>query len=582
MTMNHPGKPGHDNVVAYPSGPLGVDKSVVLGTVPRSFCVPETTLFENLEISARRFPKKAAIQYYGKAITYAALLDEVERLAGYLQQQCGVRQGDRVVLFSQNSPQFIAAYFAILRADAVVVPANAMLLEDELRHIVTDSGAVAAFVASELMTQMVPLVGTTPLQHIIVHHYGDALPDVDAGFAIPDWARTRSDGGPLPAGAVHWQHALGQALTPALHRSGPDDLCMLPYTSGTTGAPKACMHTNRTVMASVAGSQLWRRSHAESTFLAVAPMFHLLGLQNGVNAPIYMGGTIVLLPRWDRRTAAELIARHRVTFWAAPPPMLVEFFAQPGIETFDLSSLACVVGGGAAVPEGTTRLMKERYGLQFVEGYGMTETASFIIANPMAAPRSGHLGVRTYGVDARIIDPASLAELPAGEVGEIVVHGAQVMLGYWNKAEANEESFIVIDRKRFFRTGDLASVDEDGYFVMRDRLKRMVNASGYKVWPAEVEAMLHTHPAIQEACVIAARDPHRGETVKAVVVLRAEAGDIGAEDILAWCRANMATYKAPRIVQLVERLPRSATGKIAWRELQEQEMQGAPLPNHRA
>ncbi|MGX6570771.1 long-chain fatty acid--CoA ligase [Cupriavidus necator] len=569
-------------VTAVPAGPLAVDAAVALGDVPRVFHMPHTTLAENLEISARRFPDKVAVQFYHGATTYAELLAQVERMAGYLQQACGVRRGDRVVLLSQNSPQFIVAYHAILRADAVVVPANAMLLEDELRHIVTDSGAVAAFAASELVGQVAPLVGTTPLRHVIVHHYGDALPaQPDDGLSIPDWVQQRSSGAALPAGAVHWQQAMAAGSTPSPRSAGLDDLCMLPYTSGTTGAPKACMHTHRTVMVSVAGSQLWRRSHAESTFLAVAPMFHLLGLQNGVNAPVYMGGTIVLLPRWDRRTVAQLVARHRVTFWAAPPPMLVEFFAQPGIESFDLSSLACVVGGGAAVPDSTARLMKERYGLQFVEGYGLTETASFIIANPLAAARSGHLGVPTYGVDARVIDPATLTEVPRGEVGEIVVHGAQVMLGYWNQPAANAESFITIDGKRFFRTGDLASVDADGYFVMRDRLKRMVNASGYKVWPAEVEAILHTHPAILEACVIAARDPHRGETVKAVIVRRDGAG-VSEEELLAWCRTSMATYKAPRIVQFVERLPRSATGKIAWRELQEQEMQGAPLPNRKA
>jgi len=586
MIPHTPHLPGAGDTVAYPSGPLGVDPSINLGSVPPRFHMPETTLFENLEIAARRFPGKTAIQFYGNAITYAALRDEVERLAGYLQQACGVQQGDRVVLFSQNSPQFIAAYFAILRADAVVVPANAMLLEDELRHIVTDSGAVAAFAARELLGQVAPLVGSTPLRHIVVHSYGDALTDADlagsSGLAIPDWARQRAGSEALPAGAVQWLRAVAAGHAPAPHRSTADDLCMLPYTSGTTGAPKACMHTHRTVMASVAGSQLWRRSHAESSFLAVAPLFPLLGLQTGINGPVYVGGTIVLLPRWDRRTAAELISRHRVTFWAAPPPMLVEFFAQPGIEAFDLGSLRCVVGGGAAVPEGTSRLMKERYGLAFVEGYGLTETASFLIANPMESPRAGHLGVPTYGVDARIIDPESLRELPVGEMGEIVVHGPQVMLGYWNKPSANAESFIVIDGKRFFRTGDLASVDADGYFVMRDRLKRMVNASGYKVWPAEVEAILHTHPAILEACVIAARDAHRGETVKAVIALRPEAGVVPEEDLLTWCRANMATYKAPRIVQIVERLPRSATGKIAWRELQEQEMQGAPLPNLKA
>ena len=570
------------DVVERPASPLYVSADVVQRGVPDHFHVPTTTLFENLELSARRFPDKVAIQFYGTVMTYAALLADVERMAGYLQHTCGVARGDRIVLFSQNSPQFIVAYFAILRADAVVVPVNAMLVESDLHHIVEDSGAIAGFAASELLERLAPLLGVTSLRRIVVHHYGDALTGDDAGLNVPDWVHERSAGGSLPDGAVHWLDALAQTHQPAPHSSGPDDLCMLPYTSGTTGAPKACMHTNRTVMSSVAGSQLWRRSHAESAYLAVAPLFHLLGLQNGVNGPIYMGGTIVLLPRWDARTAAELIARHRVTFWAAPPPMLVEFFAQPGIETFDVSSLSVVVGGGAAVPEGTARLMKERYGLQFVEGYGLTETASFLIANPMHAPRAGHLGVATYGVDARVIDPVTFEQLPQGEIGEIVVHGAQVMLGYWNKPKANAESFIAIDGKRFFRTGDLASVDTDGYFTMRDRLKRMVNASGYKVWPAEVEAMLHTHPAIQEACVIAARDAHRGETVKAIIVLKAEYLDVTPDALLAWCRANMATYKAPRIIQIVEQLPRSATGKVAWRELQEQEMQGKPLPNHKA
>ncbi len=175
-------------------------------------------------------------------------------------------------------------------------------------------------------------------------------------------------------------------------------------------------------------------------------------------------------------------------------------------------------------------------------------------------------------MDARILDPDTLQEVPQGEVGEIVVHGAQVMLGYWNRPDANAESFIAIDGKRFFRTGDLASVDEDGYFFMRDRLKRMINAAGYKVWPAEVEAILHSHPAIQEACVIASPDAHRGETVKAVIVLMPALRHTSAADILAWCREKMATYKAPRMVEIVESLPRMATGKIAWRELQEKEL----------
>lgn len=567
-----PDFPANASVVERPQSPLKLDRQYARAGVPDRVHVPETSLSANLEISARRFPGKTAIYFYNAAISYAALHREVEHMAGYLQRVCGVCAGDRVLLFSQNCPQFIAAYFAILRADAVVVPVNAMLREDELRHIATDSGAVAAFCAHELAGEMAPLVGRTSLAHLIVHAYGDALPDDAAGFEIPDWVRER-----LPASAgfpasVRWQDALAQKLEPGPAQAGPDDLCLLPYTSGTTGAPKACMHTHRTVMSSVAGARLWRHMHAESIYLASAPFFHLLGLQGSINGAVYAGSTVVILPRWQRETAAELIERYRVSIWGGTPPMMVEFFAQPGIEQRDLSSLVMVAGGGAAMPEGTARLMRERYGLEYAEGYGLTESAAFLLANPLHRLKPGCLGVRTFGVDARIIDPDTLAALPQGETGEIVAHGAQIMLGYWNHPEANEESFLVIDGKRFFRTGDLAYVDEDGYFVMRDRLKRMINAAGYKVWPAEVEAMLHGHPAIQEACVIASRDTHRGETVKAVVVLKPTMRDTREVDILSWCREKMAVYKVPRIVEIVEHLPRSATGKIAWREIQEIEM----------
>ncbi|MGR4871616.1 long-chain fatty acid--CoA ligase [Variovorax sp. LARHSF232] len=538
--------------------------------MPGAVNIPQTSVFENLAISARRFPDKTAIQFYGNAISYARLLQDVEHMAGYLQQACGIKRGDRVVVFSQNCPQFIAAYLAILRADACFVPVNAMLLEDELCHIVEDSGAVAAFVGEELLPQISPLLGRTCLRHVVVHAYGDALGSTDAGLPVPAWVRQPSSAAPLPAGAGRWQAALDRCLKPAPHQAGPDDLCMLPYTSGTTGAPKACVHTHRTVMTSFVGGTVWRRVNQESVILAVAPLFHLLGLQTNVNPAIYAGATIVLLPRWEREAAAELIERHRVSFWAALPAMLVDFFAQPGIEDRDLRSLYIVTGGGAATPQHINDILKQRYGLEYVEGYGMTETASFLCTNPVHRPKRGCLGVPTFGVDLRIVDPESLQPVPQGEVGEIVVHGAQVMLGYWNKPQANAESFIVIDGKRFLRTGDLASVDEEGYVFMRDRLKRMINASGYKVWPAEVEASLNTHPRILEACVISSPDEKRGETVKAVIALRAGARDT-ADELLTWCKEHMATYKAPRIVEIVASLPKGPTGKIAWRELQELE-----------
>jgi acyl-CoA synthetase (AMP-forming)/AMP-acid ligase II len=575
MPRLHP-EPSPAGVTDRPAGPLRLAAAHARQGLPRQVHVPQTSLFYNLEVAARRLPDKTAIQFFGRSMTYRELLRDVECMAGYLQRECAVRRGDRVAVFSQNCPQFVVAYMAILRADAVFVPVNAMLLQDELQHILSDSGAVVAFVAQELLGQSEPLLHEAALRHLVVHAYGDALGDVDAGLDIPAAVRQGSESAPLPAGAVRWNAAMARACAPEPHRAGPDDLCMLPYTSGTTGAPKACVHTHRTILSSVMGNVIWRRINAESIFLCVAPLFHLLGLQHNVNAAICVGGTIVLMPRWDRETAAVLIERHGVTYWAALPAMLVDFFAQPDIDQRDLSSLALVTGGGAATPDRINKLLKERYGLDYIEGYGLTETAAFLCANPVHRPKRLCLGVPTFGVDLRVVDPETLQPVATGEVGEILAHGAQVMLGYWNNPQANDESFVVIDGRRFLRTGDLACVDEEGYVFMRDRLKRMINASGFKVWPAEVEALLHNHPAIHEACVIAAPDDRRGETVKAVVALKAGAAARG-DEIAAWCRETMAAYKAPRVVQIVDSLPRSATGKIAWRELQEREF-AAPQP----
>ncbi|MHA7684603.1 long-chain fatty acid--CoA ligase [Cupriavidus sp. PET2-C1] len=552
--------------------------------MPAEVCVPRTSLAYNVEVAARRYPDKTAIQYFHTGISYASLHAQIERMAGYLQQACGVAPGDRVMLFSQNCPQFIVAYYAILRAEAVVVPANPMWLTGELEHVAADSGAVAAFVAAELYPQIAPLHGAR-LAHVIVHQYGDMLEAAGGTGGVPAWLYERA---PLPACApagatlATWTQADAAGHAPRAHEAGYDTLCMLAYTSGTTGHPKGCMHTHGTLMSAAVGSQLWRSASPQSVCLSVAPMFHLLGMQNGIHAPLYLGATIVLLPRWDRALAADLIERYQVSTWGAPPAMLVDFFAQPGIGERNLSSLAYLGGGGAAMPDAVATMLQERFGLPYVEAYGLTETAAFLLSNPRHRPKRECLGIATFGVDARVIDPHTLAELPRGELGEIVTHGAQVMHGYWRNPQADAESFIEIDGKRFLRTGDLGFMDEEGYFFMRDRLKRMINASGFKVWPAEVENLLYGHPAIHEACVIAARDARRGETVKAVVALKPAARgtpEASAEQIMAWCRERLAAYKVPRIVSFVDALPKSATGKIQWRALQELEQdQGGDQP----
>lgn len=537
--------------------------------LPHHISQPQSSLVFNLEASATRYPGKPAIVFYDTVLDYARLKREVDAMAGYLQHGAGVQAGDRVLLLSQNCPQFIIAYYAILRAEAVVVPVNAMSTPEELAHYLQDSGARVAFAAQELAGRLAGFVDDGRLDRVIVHAYSDYLGPGDGGLAPPDWiaAPQRT---PDVEGGVPWYGALALNAPPAPHKATAADLCLLPYTSGTTGRPKGCRHTHGTLGAAVTGSQLWRGLTAEAVIMGVAPMFHLLGMQNCMNLPILLGATVVLLPRWDRQVAAHLMARHRVSVWAAPPAMVVDFFAQPGIESFDLSNLALLCGGGAPMPESVAAMLAERYGIIFNEAYGLTETASFLHCNPMQRNKRQCIGVPTFGVDTRVVDPSTLAELPPGETGELVTRGAQIMQGYWNNPAADADAFFVLDGERYFRTGDLGRVDEDGYFFVTDRLKRMINASGYKVWPAEVENALYEHPAVHEACVIGVPDPCRGETVKALLVLRPEARDNAREDeVIAWARTRMAAYKAPRIVEFVDALPKSSTGKILWRQLQE-------------
>ncbi len=535
--------------------------------LPREISLPQSSLYFNLEASATRYPGKPAIVFYDAVLDYARLKREVDAMAGYLQHSAGVRAGDRVLLLSQNCPQFVIAYYAILRADAVVVPVNAMSTAQELAHYLEDSGARVAFAAQELCERLAGFTEDGQLERVIVHTYSDYLDG--AAPDAPDWvaAPRRKPG---LRGGVPWYGALAVNAQPLPHRAGAKDLCLLPYTSGTTGRPKGCRHTHGTMGASLAGSQLWRGLTSEAVIMGVAPMFHLLGMQSCMNTPILLGATVVVLPRWDRQVAARLMARHRVSVWAAPPAMVVDFFAQPGIEDLDLSSLAQLCGGGAPMPEAVAAMLASRYGITYNEAYGLTETASFLHCNPLDRNKRQCIGVPTFGVDTRIVDPGTLIELPQGETGELVTRGAQVMQGYWNNPQADAEAFIMLDGQRYFRTGDLGRVDEDGYFYVTDRLKRMINASGYKVWPAEVENTLYEHPAVHEACVIGVPDACRGETVKALLVLRPQArGSVREDEVIAWARTRMAAYKAPRIVEFVDVLPKSSTGKILWRQLQE-------------
>ncbi|WP_322789526.1 long-chain-fatty-acid--CoA ligase [Paraburkholderia sediminicola] len=541
--------------------------------VPRQLSAPQTSLYTNLEVSSDRDPEKAAILYYGSTVSYGQLRREVDAMAGFLQQHCGIARGERVVLYMQNSPQFVIAFYAVLRADAVVVPVNPMNRTAELQHILEDSGARVAFVGVELMEHVRPLSGRH-VDYVISARYADYLRE-ETDLPLPDvltssGAQPHADSVDGEAAPIGWNEALSRACVPRGHESGPEDLAVIPYTSGTTGRPKGCIHTHRSVMHSTVSCAEWPSLANGSVMLCSVPLFHVTGMQNCMNMPLYIGATMAIMTRWDAKCAAHVIERHRVSTWVTVPTMLIDLLNLPDINRFDLSSIAYLSGGGAAMPQAVARQIEKRWGIPYVEGYGLTETMAATHINPPKHSKQQCMGVPVFNTDSLIVDPETLQPLGEGETGEILVSGPQVFDGYWKSPEATQEAFVLIDGKRYLRTGDLGYVDRDGYFFIVDRLKRMINASGYKVWPAEVEAMLFEHPAIQEACVIATQDPRRGESVKAVIVLRH--GEYVTEDeIVSWARERMASYKVPRVIQFAASLPRTASGKIQWRLLQEEE-----------
>jgi fatty-acyl-CoA synthase len=553
------------NTRHYRHWPLGL---------PHMLTVPDTSLYVNLEVSARRFPNRTAIIFYDSLLSYRQLHAEVDALAGYLQKKCGVQRGDRVLLDMQNSPQFIIAYYAILRADAMVVPVNPMLLTDELAHYVADSGAKVAIAAQEVFPRIAPLmaslIGNNGLQHAIVATYSDYL-TVATDLTVPDFISAPRDV-PTMVGVVSWAESLAAGDIPAPHLATADDLACMPYTSGTTGKPKGCIHTHRSVMFNAVTSPTWSNVSAPNhVSLAVLPFFHVTGMQVSMNAQIYSGAAIAILPRWDRDVAGQLITRYRVTTWTVIPTVVIDFLSNPRLDRYDISSLQRIGGGGAAMPAAIAQKLKDLTGQEYMEGYGLSETIGATHTNPLQRLKKQCLGIPICNVDARVVDPTTLAPMPMGEVGEIIMHGPQVFEGYWNDPKKTAEAFVEVDGKRFFRSGDLGFVDDEGYFFFTDRLKRMINASGYKVWPAEVEAMMYQHREIQECCVIAARDVYRGETVKALVVKK-PGSDVTSQAIIDWAHEHMAAYKAPRLVEFVETLPKSATGKVMWRTLQEKEL----------
>lgn len=526
---------------------------------PRNLTLPRVGVNHNLKTSAERYPLKTALWHYGRSLTYRELQEQAERLAGHLAAQ-GVTKGDRIVLWMQNSPAWVVGAFAAWHLGAVVVPLAPMLQAREFAFFLQDAGVRVGVVGAELYER----AKQAGLGHAVVANIMHGTDRDAAGIPLPDGLDVTPT---LVAGDVTLEDALQHAPAPAADVTA-EDLCVMPYTSGTTGLPKGCMHTHGSVQANVFGASVWVSGTVEDVFLAALPFFHVTGFINSLLSGINGGGRIVIMSRWDRESARQLIREQGVTIWTNTPTMLIDMMSSPSFNPADLRTLRQMTGGGASLPQTVGQKLLDETGIMFLEGYGLTETMAQSHSNPQGRQKLQCLGIPLFNVDSRIIDLETRRELAPGEVGEIVTHGPQVMQAYWNRPEDTAQAFIELDGKRFFRTGDLGFMDDEGYFFFADRLKRMVNVSGMKVWPAEVENNLHAHPAVQEACVISIPDNRTGERARALIVLR-PGHALTAEDLEEWARTQMATYKVPRDYQFVDTLPRSPTGKVAWRQLQE-------------
>ena len=533
----------------------------------RSLSAPRTTLSTNLTLAAQRYGDMPAIHNLGRTLSWREFHAAAESFAGWLHS-VGIQQGDRVIVYMQNSAQWLIACFGIMRADAVVVPVNPMNRVEELRHYLKDSGARALVCSQDLAPVVLAAQSHTALEQVVSVTYSDLVPE-NSPFTLPEWIRAPMV---LVPGCVTWRSVMAAALVPKPHMASPDDLCLLPYTSGSTGSPKGCMHTSATFMHNVAGLALWHGITAGDPCLAVAPMYHVSGLMHSIHVPVYAAAAIVVVPRWERKLAGELIEHYQVVHASMAPTAVIDLLADKELDRKNLSSLRRIGSGGSAMPDQVWKQLNEKMGIPYIEAYGMTEAAATTHNNPVDRPKRQCLGVTWFDSESCVIDPETLQPCAVGEAGEIVIRGPQMFKGYWNRPEDTAAAWVKVGGRLWYRSGDIGYVDSEGYYFMTDRLKRMINASGFKVWPAEVESALYSHPDVVEACVVSVQDTYRGENVKAVIVVRDSArASFDSSAFIEWARQRMAAYKVPRLVKVVDSLPKSPVGKILWREVQDQE-----------
>lgn len=547
--------------------------------VPAEIDIPLKSVSKAFDESTDKWRKRSAIIYYGTEISYQTLREKVYRLATALAS-LGIKKGDRVALLLLNSPEYIIAFYGALKIGAILTPISPIYVSSEIKHQLEDSGA-ETIICQDMLYDNVEKTGVK-LKNVILTNIADSLPALKKylGKTILRGIYQKMVA-PSPdivkrGGFYQFQDLIKKypPNPPKVEIDAREDVMILPYTSGTTGHPKGVMLTSYNLLANEIQYHTFYPMFEEGKDIVIAymPFYHAAGQLATLLHGILRGSTLVILTTPELDDILNSVAIHKASTFPGTPALYETLKDYEKTDRVNWKKLKIILSGADALYESTAKGWEIRTGVPIHEVYGMTETTSLTHMTPPGKIKMGSVGVPTFNTMAAVADPEKDAFLPLGEMGEIVVCGPQVTKGYWNKPEATKECEAVINGVRWWRTGDLGKMDENGYFYIYDRKRDLIKYKGLRVYAREVEDVLKTHPKIKEVGVIGVKDIKVGENVKALVVLEADArGKLSEQDIIEYCQGKLAHYKIPKIVEFVGEIPKTDVGKVSRRELRDQE-----------
>jgi long-chain acyl-CoA synthetase len=543
--------------------------------VPAEISIPETTLPALFDQIALKYKSRVALIFYGKKITYSELKELVDRMATALAD-CGVKKGDTVALHLLNCPQYVIAYFASLRLGAKITPVSPVYTSIEVKHQLEDSEAKVV-ICQDILFDNIDKTGFDSRQ-VILTSINDYLPVFKKMFAKTSKSYGKaelSEEEIKKKGVTFFKDLLKKypPEPPEVVIEPDKDLAVLPYTGGTTGLPKAAMLTHRNLVALQAQARaFWPiLEEGKETIMAFLPLFHIYGQVVIMIAGLAQGATLILFTTPDIDEILSAIEQYQASGFYGVPTLFEYLKDHEKTNRVDWKRLKLIVCGADTLHESTIDVWEKRTGSKILEGYGMTETTSASHSSPMHRYKKGSFGVPLPNVKAAIIDPDGTEFVPVGEVGEMILSGPNIMQGYWRRPDSTKETMLEIDNEQWMRTGDLVSMDEEGYFHFFDRKRDLIKYKGYSVFARHVEEVLYQHPQIKAAGVVGVPDPAVGNLIKAYVVLESEArGKVSEEEIVDFCKERLAHYKVPKIVEFRGELPKTDVGKVSRRELREE------------